>query len=189
MEKLLWWCHIHYCYILRTNVAVLQTKFASAFPWMKMYEVYQKLISWWCHQMETFSMLLALCEGNPLVTSGFPSQRTVTWSFVFFDLCLNKRLSKQSRCQRFETLSCSLWCCDCNATGHHECSQAQSCFSVTHIPLRQLTLTFRIPNSYITQYSVIINKTPYSNIKQNYLEIDIHISQNTLKLSSAMSQK
>ena len=37
--------------------------------------------------METFSVLLALCEGNPLVTSEFPSQRPVTLSFnVFFDL-------------------------------------------------------------------------------------------------------
>ena len=44
--------------------------------------------------MDTFSPLLALCEGNPLVTGGFPSQRPVTWSFdVFFDLRFNKRLS------------------------------------------------------------------------------------------------
>ena len=35
--------------------------------------------------METFSVLLSLCAGNPPVTSGFPSQRPVTWSFdVFF---------------------------------------------------------------------------------------------------------
>ena len=44
--------------------------------------------------METFSALLALCEGNPTVTGEFPSQRPVTRSFeVFFDLRLNKRLS------------------------------------------------------------------------------------------------
>ena len=49
----------------------------------------------WFSQMETFSMLLALCEGNPPVTSGFPSQRPVTLSFdVFFDLHHNKQLSK-----------------------------------------------------------------------------------------------
>ena len=36
--------------------------------------------------METFSALLALCEGNPPVTDGFPSQRPVTENFdVFFD--------------------------------------------------------------------------------------------------------
>ena len=54
------------------------------------------MISWWCHQMETFSALLALCGGNSPVTGNFPSQRPVTLSFdVFFDLRLNKWLSKQ----------------------------------------------------------------------------------------------
>ena len=52
--------------------------------------------SWWRHQMETF--FHTLCEGNPPVASGFPSQRPVTRSFdVFFDLYLNKRLGEQSR--------------------------------------------------------------------------------------------
>ena len=40
----------------------------------------------------------------------FPTQRPVTRSFdVFFDLRLNKRLSKHSRGWWFETLSWSLW--------------------------------------------------------------------------------
>ena len=40
----------------------------------------------------------------------FPTQRPVTRSFeVFFDLRLNKRLSKQTRCWWFETQSWSLW--------------------------------------------------------------------------------
>ena len=65
---------------------------------------------WWRHQMETFSTLLTLCERNPPVTGGFPSQSPATRSFgVFFDLCLNKRLSKQSRCRWFDTPTCSLW--------------------------------------------------------------------------------
>ena len=41
--------------------------------------------SWWCHQMETFSVLLALCAGNSPVTGEFPSQRPMTRSFVFFN--------------------------------------------------------------------------------------------------------
>ena len=42
--------------------------------------------------METFSMLLALCVGNSLVTGEFPSQSPVMWSFdVFFDLRQNKQ--------------------------------------------------------------------------------------------------
>ena len=40
----------------------------------------------------------------------FPAQRPVTWSFdVFFDLRLNKRLSKQSWGWLFETISRPLW--------------------------------------------------------------------------------
>ena len=55
---------------------------------------------WWRHQMEIFSALLALCVGNSPVTGEFPSQRLVTRSFgVFFDLRLNKGLSKQSLTQ------------------------------------------------------------------------------------------
>ena len=51
-------------------------------------------LSWWRHQMETFSASLALCEGNPPVTGGFPSQTPVTRSFdVFFYLGLNKWLN------------------------------------------------------------------------------------------------
>ena len=73
--------------------------------------------------METFSALLALCEGNPPVTGGFPSQRPVTRSFdVFFALRLSKQLSKQSRSWWFETLLHSLWC-HCNVmTKRHQSS-------------------------------------------------------------------
>ena len=71
--------------------------------------------AWWRHQMETFSASLALCAGNSPVTGEFPAQRPVTWSFVFFDLCLNKRLSKQSWGWWCETPSGSLWR-QCNAS-------------------------------------------------------------------------
>ena len=54
--------------------------------------------------------LLAICAGDPLVTGEFPSQRPMTQSFdVFFDLHLDKRLSKQSWGRWFETPSHSLW--------------------------------------------------------------------------------
>ena len=47
--------------------------------------------------MEIFPVLRAICAGNPSVTGEFPAQRPVTRSFhVFFDLRLNKWLSKQS---------------------------------------------------------------------------------------------
>ena len=64
----------------------------------------------WRHQMDTFSALLALCVGNLPVTCEFPSQRPVMRSFgVFFDLRMNKWLSKQSKRRWFGTSSCSLW--------------------------------------------------------------------------------
>ena len=57
-------------------------------------------ISWFLvnvtRYIETFSALLALCAGNSPVTGEFPSRIPVTRSFgIFFDLRLNKRLSKR----------------------------------------------------------------------------------------------
>ena len=60
--------------------------------------------------MEIFSALQALCAGNSPVSGEFPTQRPVTQSFdFFFDLRLNKRLSKQSWGWWYETPPCSLW--------------------------------------------------------------------------------
>ena len=39
--------------------------------------------TWWHYQMESFSALLALCEANPPVTGGFPSQSPLTRSWCF----------------------------------------------------------------------------------------------------------
>ena len=71
--------------------------------------------TWWRHPMETFSALLVIYAGNSPVTGEFPSQMPVTRSFdVFFDIRLNKRLSKQSWGWWFERPSCPLWR-HCNA--------------------------------------------------------------------------
>ena len=68
------------------------------------------LYIWWHHQMETFSALLAICVGNSSVSGELSAQRPETRSFnVFFDLRLNKPLSKQRRGWWFETLSRPLW--------------------------------------------------------------------------------
>ena len=57
-----------------------------------------------------FSALLAICAGNSPVAGDFLAQRPVTRSFdVFFDLHVNKRLSKQWRDWWFETPSRPLW--------------------------------------------------------------------------------
>ena len=75
--------------------------------WLQQWSNY---LSWWRHQMETSSALLAICAGNSPVPGEFPAQRPVTRSFdVFFDLRLNKRLSKQSWGWWFETLSRPWW--------------------------------------------------------------------------------
>ena len=66
--------------------------------------------SWWRHQMETFSALLAICVGKSPVTGEFHAQRPVARSFdVFFDLRLNEGLSEQWRGCWFETQSRPLW--------------------------------------------------------------------------------
>ena len=66
--------------------------------------------TWWCHQMETFSALLAiLCEefiGLRWIPRTKASDAEL---WYFFDQRLNKRLSKQSWGWWFETLSCPLW--------------------------------------------------------------------------------
>ena len=60
-----------------------------------------------------------LCR-NSSVTGEFSAQRPVMRSFdVLFDLRLNKRLSKQSRCWRFETPWQSSW--------HHHNASSCSC--------------------------------------------------------------
>ena len=85
------------------------------------HECYCTPRTWWRHQMETFSALLALCAGNSPVTGEIPSQRRVTRSFdIFVDLHLNKRLSKQSWCWWSETPTHPLW---------RHCNEPQSSYS------------------------------------------------------------
>ena len=51
--------------------------------------------SLWHHQMERVSALLVLCKGNPLVTSGFPSQRSSNMDLWCSSVAsLNKHLNK-----------------------------------------------------------------------------------------------
>ena len=53
---------------------------------------------------------MALYAGNSPVTGEFPAQRPVTWSFnVFFNLRLDKRLSKQLRGWSFKKPTRLLW--------------------------------------------------------------------------------
>ena len=87
--------------------------------------------------MEIFFALLAFCAGNSPVIGEFPAQRPVTLRFdAFFDLCLNKRLSK-SWGWWFETPSHPSWR-HCNAK-------------------KTVCITFNILNKksvYINQYMI-----------------------------------
>ena len=66
--------------------------------------------SWWRHQIETFSALLAICAGNSPASGEFPAQRPVTRSFdVSCGLCLNKQLRKQLWGWWFEMLLHPSW--------------------------------------------------------------------------------
>ena len=65
------------------------------------------ITSWWRHQMETFSALLALCEGKPPVIGGFPHK--CQWRGAMMFSLINKRLNKHSRRRWLGTSSPSLW--------------------------------------------------------------------------------
>ena len=114
------------CYTCYSNVIVMRlshmypinmmpTLSSLAAPQMQCHQWWQNWhhdnYPWWRHQMKAFSALLAFCVGNSPVTGEFPSERPMTRSFdVFFDLHLNKQLSKQSWGWWFETPSRPLWC-------------------------------------------------------------------------------
>ena len=77
---------------------------------------------WWRHQIETFPRYWPVVRGIHRSPVNSPSQRPVTRNFdVFFDLGLNKTMSKQVWCWWFQKPSRSLWrhcnglsdCSDC----------------------------------------------------------------------------
>ena len=55
-----------------------------------------RMKSWWNHQMEAFSGLLALCEGNSPVTGEISSQRGSIADFDIFYVGPHKLFYKQS---------------------------------------------------------------------------------------------
>ena len=58
----------------------------------------QPLGAWWHYDIEMLSILPALCEGNPLVIGGFPSQRTTDVELGCFLCCFSKLLNKHASC-------------------------------------------------------------------------------------------
>ena len=116
-------------------------------------------IPWRRHQMETFSALLAICAGNSPVPGEFPTQRPVTRSFnVFFDLHLNKRLSKQSCAWWFEMLSHPLWR-HRNAVKAFEHGTGHLCWTEWF----QWVIYMRFSKNAKRKKNKNKNKTPWSN--------------------------
>ena len=93
----------------------------------RMRHTHKSPMTWWRHQMETFSASLVICEGNPPVTGGIPSRG----ADVFFDVCPDKRLSKQTRCWWFETTKCSLWR-HCNGERDARCIEIRNLVYFCH---------------------------------------------------------
>ena len=83
----------------------------------------------------------------------FPSQRPLTRSFdVFFDLCLNKPLSKQSWCWWFETPLRSLWRhCNDHQDGWH-CLETLSYYWPLCEEKPQMTGAFTHKGSVLFRY-------------------------------------
>ena len=55
--------------------------------WSRMGEVYFHFTSWWCHQMETYSALLALCTGNSPVPVNSPHNGQWRGALKFSLIC------------------------------------------------------------------------------------------------------
>ena len=99
-----------YWYKWRNSMMVRYISY-NIIPWLQDNPTHSDVNrTWWRHQMETLFALLAICAGNSPVIGEFPAQRPVSRIFdVFFDLRLNKRLSKQWWDWWFETPLCPLW--------------------------------------------------------------------------------
>ena len=127
------------------------------------------LHTWWCHQMETFSAWLAICAGNSPVTGEFPAQRPVTRNFdVFFDLLLNKRLSKQWWGWWFEMPSCPLW--------HH-------CNAVLNLFVLQSCSTVLWPSSWLPSHWLPYSLLSTTSSKSDWMPTSLSPSNVDLWLS------
>ena len=95
--------------------------------WNCQFTPQHKIFSRWGHQTETFSALLALCEGNSPITGEFPLQRPVTRSLEI---------------RWFGTPSRSLWR-HCNAHSWSAPGYANTQKLIEHI-LHRLSLTKKV---------------------------------------------
>ena len=111
------------------------------------------MTSWWRHDVETFSATLVVCEGNPLFTGGFPSERARNlFSLkVSFGVSLNKLMNKQPNKWWFWTLGNS-----CGVNGIKVgIPHTRSGMGVMHIRLYRLSfylsIAIKLPICLLTE--------------------------------------
>ena len=120
-----------------------------------------------------FSALLAICAGNSPVTGEFPSQKPVTRSIdVFFDLRLNKTLSKQWWGWWFETLSRPLWR-HCNV--YLPCGyQTRSSYIILQLDMLPQHYVYCICIFYHVDWYVPVESTVIVNGKQSVFSMELN---------------
>ena len=87
---------IRFTFCIETTNPGIQVSCIHTSDWIHCYSELSAP-TWWCHQMETFSALLALCEGNSPVTG-----RALTFSLTcaWINSWVNNRESGDLRCHR-----------------------------------------------------------------------------------------
>ena len=120
--------------------------------------------------MEIISALLAICAGNSPVPGEFPAQRPVTPSFdVFFDLRLNKRLSKQTWGWWFETPPRPLW--------RHSNAAGKSPYGMTMMGNRSIVRHGATQNYHLLTRAylihIAINRGKVTHLLTKILELDL----------------
>ena len=106
----------------------------------------QSYNSWWRHQMETFSALLAIYAGNSPVIGEFPAQRPVTRRFdVFFDLHLCHRAHYDVTVMLHRTPHQRLCCASAFEHGSNRRNKTVFCSELWKL----VVFNYQIPSIYL----------------------------------------
>ena len=131
--------------------------------------------------METYPLYWSFVQGIHQSPVKFPPHGPVTWNFdVLFDLCLNKRLSKQSRRRYwFEKPSHSLWRHFNKYSSRMKISQAGMLFVYIGNLYQQLSIMSFITEFILTKFIVLLGtdmfKIRFTTTFTSYLFEDVHL--------------
>ena len=133
------------------------------------------LVSWWRHQMETFSALLAICGG--IHRSPVNSLHKGQWYFLWYGL--NKRLSEQSWGWWFETPSLPLWR-HCDVSGVFQAPRNEGS---RHMPL-DITQNILISIKY--RHHFLYLKAVYKlRLSYNFMVDELILSLSRIKVKNS----